>query len=114
MDSVTRMFRISFSTEQLPRAVNQVFLSDKLDDLGIPRPKIAFSVDEYTLKGLEQGRETAVAVLKLIPKIEIEDDAVAGSHAVAWNTAAHPMGTTSRPSRIVQDRRGADRRSVHF
>lgn len=93
-DSVTRMFRFSFSTEQLPRAANQVSLSDKLDDLGIPRPKIAFSVDDYTLRGLEKGRETAIAVLKQIPKIEIEDDTVGASHAVAWNTAAHPMGTT--------------------
>ncbi len=60
-------------------------------------------------KGLEKWWETAVAMMKLIPKIEIEDEAVVGSNVVVWNTAAHPMGTTrmgANPKTSVVDANG--------
>jgi choline dehydrogenase-like flavoprotein len=106
-DSVTRMFRISFSTEQLPRIENRVELSDKLDDLGVPRPQLSYAVDEYTLKGLEHGHETALKILDVIPGIEVDPDS--RKPPKGWNTAAHPMGTTrmgSDPATSVVDASG--------
>ena len=53
---VTRMFRISYSTEQLPYPDNRVELSDKKDGIGLRRPKITYTAPAWVRPdGLADG-----------------------------------------------------------
>ncbi len=50
-DIYTRQFRFGFLVEQSACADNRVTLSTHADDLGLPRPKIAYDLSEYTRRG---------------------------------------------------------------
>ena len=91
-DRLTRMMRISCSTEQLPLPENRVTLSDKKDELGLPRPQITYHVDDYSKKALENASAVARKILGAIsdPK-DIKPDKLAAPQD--FNTAAHAMGT---------------------
>ncbi|MFA7762263.1 GMC oxidoreductase [Streptomyces sp. NRRL S-448] len=93
-DRVTRMMRIGYSTEQLPDPANRVTLSDQRDALDVPRPKIAFKVDDYSKRALAYGHSVARRIWQ-----HMED--TAGARAVEplqptlkYNGAGHHMGTT--------------------
>ena len=91
---VTSMVRLSFSTEQLPRLFNKVERSGKLDELGVERPKISFSVesDDYVVQGLHHGRTVAEKLFEHVGRgIKIDRQPVGAPFN--WNTAAHIMGT---------------------
>ena len=93
---ITRMIRLSFSTEMLPTAANRVQVSPKLDDgLKLPRPLITFGVDEYSKGGLTAGFETSKAIFELMKatlSAEVKPP-VQPDRPLNWNTAAHIMGT---------------------
>ena len=92
---ITRMIRLSFSTEMLPSRDNRVQVSSKLDDaLKLPRPLITFGVDEYSKGGLTAGFEASKAIFKLMNADLAEAEApVQPDGTLKWNTAAHIMGT---------------------
>jgi len=92
-DRLTRMMRISVSTEQLPNPENRITLSaDKRDELGLPRPQVAYRVDDYSKKALENGYRVARTILEAISdKRDIKPDVLAAPQD--FNTAAHAMGT---------------------
>jgi choline dehydrogenase-like flavoprotein len=46
----TRLVRLSYSTEMLPKPENRVELATVRDSLGLPRPKLAFAIDDYSRK----------------------------------------------------------------
>jgi choline dehydrogenase-like flavoprotein len=102
-DHVSRMVRLSFSTEQLPDPSNRVELSTKLDDLGLARPQISFSVNSYVHDGLAYARTVAQRLFAAVGNgIEVEPVA----SGTSWNTAAHIMGTCrmgSNPGASVVD-----------
>jgi choline dehydrogenase-like flavoprotein len=50
-DIFTRQFRFGFLVEQSACADNRVTLSNLADDLGLPRPKIAYDLSDYTKRG---------------------------------------------------------------
>lgn len=96
---ITRMIRLSFSTEMLPGRDNRVELSPNPDlGLGLPRPLITFSPDPYCIGGLTDAYDTSIKLFGLmgVPDADIEKkpplDPVTGK-LVNWNTAAHIMGT---------------------
>ena len=95
-NKITRMIRISYSTEQLPRAYNRVTLSDHKDALGVPRPQITYQLDQYTQKALQNAYTVARGILdgmRLGGKpVEAIQPQIAGPPA-GFNTAAHAMGT---------------------
>jgi choline dehydrogenase-like flavoprotein len=92
---ITKMIRLSFSTEMLPSRGNRVQVSTKLDDaLKLPRPLITFGVDEYSKGGLTAGFETSLAIFQLMNATLAEAKApVQPDGTLNWNTAAHIMGT---------------------
>jgi choline dehydrogenase-like flavoprotein len=49
---ISRQFRIAFAVEQSPDANNRVTLSSATDALGLPRPKIAYNLSDYTKQGI--------------------------------------------------------------
>jgi choline dehydrogenase-like flavoprotein len=92
---ITRMIRLSFSTEMLPSAGNRVQVSAKVDDaLKLPRPLITFGVDEYSKGGLTAGFESSKAIFQLMNATLAEaKPPVQPDGTINWNTAAHIMGT---------------------
>lgn len=111
-DRIPKMVRLSFSTEMLPESANRVELSDRLDTLGIPRPKLTFDIGNYSTGGLREGFETATELFALMGAT-ISPSAkpleIGQTGRVNWNTAAHIMGTTimgDNPKDSVVDRWG--------
>ena len=96
---ITRMVRLSFSTEMLPEFNNQVDLSpDKKDVLDIPRPRFKFDIGAYVEAALRHGLEVSTALFRVMgatipppPLSRPLDNPTTGR--VNWNTAAHIMGT---------------------
>jgi glucose dehydrogenase len=86
---IPRMMRLGFSTEVLPNVNNRVTLSNKLDEYGLPRPKIRFEVDQYVYNALKKGHEITVSLLSQIPGIKITEP----DWKREYRTAAHVMGT---------------------
>jgi hypothetical protein len=89
VDKLTRIVRLSISTEQLPHGDNRIVLSDKVDDLGIPRPRIQYKVDDYTLKALDEGFRVSKEIFRAMD-VQLEHETFDRKD---WVTAAHPMGT---------------------
>ncbi|MFJ8625029.1 GMC family oxidoreductase [Kitasatospora sp. NPDC093550] len=92
-DKVTRMLRIGISTEQLPSPDNRVTLSDKTDALGIPHPKIAYKLDDYSKRALAYGHSVTRRMWQ-----HLEDTAGATridplQPTLKYNGAGHLMGT---------------------
>ncbi|HEV8693862.1 MAG TPA: GMC family oxidoreductase [Lysobacter sp.] len=107
-DRVTRMIRLSFSTEMLPREDNRVDLSPNPDPLGIPRPRFTFAPDDYCIGGLKAGVEAANALFALMGA-KVEKKELIENGKLNWNTAAHIMGTCimgSDPKRSVVNQWG--------
>jgi choline dehydrogenase-like flavoprotein len=91
-DRVTRMFRISYSTEQLPEPDNRVELSSKKDALGLPRPKISYHVrdGDYNRRGFRSAR---LAVEQIFKFLEAEETAIRYADDKGYSGAGHIMGT---------------------
>ncbi len=93
-DEITRMIRLSFSTEMLPSRDNRVQLSSKVDEaLKLPRPLITFGVDDYSKEGLTAGFEASKAIFALMNAELEEAIPPVQDGKLNWNTAAHIMGT---------------------
>jgi glucose dehydrogenase len=86
---IPTMMRLGFSTEVLPNPNNRVTLSNKLDDYGLPRPKIRFEVDQYVYNALKKAHEIIVDMLSQINGIKITER----EWKREYRTAAHLMGT---------------------
>jgi choline dehydrogenase-like flavoprotein len=101
---ISRQFRIAFAVEQSPDPNNQVTLSSATDALGLPRPKIAYNLSDYT----KQGIAAAFRLKKVIfEKLGAEDftrtgdDDPAGFNMevegktvrLTYGGAGHVMGT---------------------
>jgi glucose dehydrogenase len=62
-DLMTRQFRLVFLMDQAPDPENRITLHPTLKDgLGLPRPQIAYGLDEYTLNGFRAAREVSLAI----------------------------------------------------
>ena len=57
-----RQVRLAALIEQLPDANNRITLADEKDALGLPRPRITYSYDEY----VERGRAAALKLADLV------------------------------------------------
>ena len=111
-DQITRMVRLSFSTEMLAESSNQVDLSTNKDVLGIPRPRFAFNIGTYVEKALEHGLKVSTELFgvmgaEISPLAKPLHNQDTGR--MNWNTAAHIMGTCimgDDPKDSVVDRWG--------
>ena len=81
--------RLAFGSfhEQLPSAANRVTLSAQKDALGLPRPEIAYAVDDYVRRSAADTRAQFARIAGIFEGEEIEyDDSLF--------PANHIMGTT--------------------
>jgi choline dehydrogenase-like flavoprotein len=69
-DHFTRQCRIGFEIEQLPLAGNRVMLSDSVDALGLPRPRIQYSHSYYEQAGFRSAASLAERIFK---RLGVED-----------------------------------------
>ena len=88
-DRITRQFRVSYSTETLPNPNNRVTLSNDVDGLTIPRPKIHFEVDDYNKRAFEVGRQVIWTIFQSLKATEMKFS----SDPNAYSSANHIMGT---------------------
>lgn len=90
-DRFTRQCRIGFELEQLPDPNNRVTLSEHRDQLGIPRPRVRYSVSDYENRGF---RSALKFTKELFDRLKIEDHSreVVGDR-FEFMGAGHIMGT---------------------
>ena len=67
---VTRMFRISYSTEMLPNPANRVTLSNEKDVIGLPRPQLHMTVEDYSIKAFAHARGVISVVFNKLGAVE--------------------------------------------
>ena len=112
---LTRQVRIGFELEQLPDAQNSVTLSTYRDSLGLPRPKINYSVTGYEWAGFAAA---ARLTSELFSRLRVDDKSRnrGTSTAGEWEGgkyefegAGHIMGTCrmgTDPTNSVTDTAG--------
>ncbi|MET0395836.1 MAG: GMC family oxidoreductase [Longimicrobiaceae bacterium] len=88
-DRVSRQWRISYSTEQLPNPSNRVELSDQVDALGLRKAKLTVGLDAYNTDAFEVARRVMRTLFLAV------GDAEGGfaSDPNAYSGAGHIMGT---------------------
>ncbi|MGH9347609.1 MAG: GMC family oxidoreductase [Vicinamibacterales bacterium] len=104
-DRSSRELGLATMTEQLPDPANRIVPDHgRRDALGLPRPRITFHFDEYTRRGLAEGRRIHQQIFEALKSTEV-------SHDDEVKPAGHLIGTCrmgSDPKRSVVD---ADLRS---
>ena len=105
VDKLTQLIRFGFSTEQLPHRENCVGLSDNVDALGIPRPKINYQVHNYSQLALQKGYEVSQKLFTAMGATLAPESSAQTFDVNKWNTAGHIMGTcrmgTKRTNSVV-------------
>ncbi len=92
-DKITRLSRISFSTEMLPNEQNTVTLSDLKDELGLPKPKVNIELDNYNKDAFKFAYQLAKDIYtKLEWKVRQEDKLE--EYLYNYSGAGHIIGTT--------------------
>lgn len=96
-DHTNREFRLNSSAEMLGSKDNFVDLDpDKKDPLGLARPRVTFSYDDYTKAGLENAMKVNHQIMEAIGATEVRDDEPSVSQAIITSTAR--MGTDPKES----------------
>ncbi len=92
---VTHQLRIAYATEQLPNKKNRVRLADEKDGLGIPKPKIEFTVDEYSLEGMKMAQDVIKHIFRTVgaSETEWEFSNLTDAKNYFYSGSAHIMGT---------------------
>lgn len=90
---VTRLSRISFSTEMLPQEYNSVSLSNTKDELGLPKPKVSIKLDDYNKDALKFAYQLAKDIYSKLgwtvkPEEKLEE------YLYNYSGAGHIIGTT--------------------
>ena len=86
-DRIARQLRLASLVEQLPDPENRIVPDfDRPDGFGVPRPRIAYRIDDYTRQGMAEGRDVHGRVFQAM-------SATAVQHREHHEGAGHIMGT---------------------
>jgi choline dehydrogenase-like flavoprotein len=88
-DATQRQLRVSCSTECLPSPQNRVTLASQVDALGIPRPQLSFSIDDYTKGALRAAMQAMSEIFHAITATDVTLD----DNVNTYSGAGHIMGT---------------------
>lgn len=126
-ETVPRQFHLGFLYEQLPDPRNQVFVKDGyVDALGIPRPCIAYQVDDYVRKGMAASRElwsqlfTALGATDHTTRSESDpgyltyDGQAYAFIGAGHNVGTHCMGTDPTTSVVNSHQRSWDHDNLYL
>jgi choline dehydrogenase-like flavoprotein len=84
---VSRQFRFANLMEQLPDPANRITPAfDRLDALGIPRPRIHYRLDDFVQAGMAEARRVSEQIFQAMDAYLIE-------HGDEHQGAGHVMGT---------------------
>ena len=84
---VSRQFRFANLVEQMPNPENRIVPAfDKLDAIGIPRPRIHYQVDDFVRRGMAEARRISEQIFTTMGAYRIE-------HGEDFEGAGHVMGT---------------------
>ncbi len=86
---LSAQFRISYSTETLPGRDNKVTLSNDLDEMGIPKPKIAFRPSSYQTDSFAIAQRVIREMFQRLGALET----VFPPDPSAYSSANHIIGT---------------------
>jgi choline dehydrogenase-like flavoprotein len=100
-DQIGRHVRLNSSAETLGDADNRITLSDLVDSSGVPKPRVAFTVDDYTRAGLKVATETNQKVLELMGAKNVTSDTPYLSNAIIAGTTR--MGVDPATSVVRAD-----------
>ena len=96
-DQCARELAINSSVETLPMAHNRVQPDPELrDSSGMPRPRVSFTVDEYSLRAIEKARQRHNDITKALGCTDVVSDEPSVATAIIAGTAR--MGTDARQS----------------
>ena len=114
-ERTSREIRFGTLTEQLPDPANRIVPDEtKRDALGLPRPRIAYRLDDYTRAGLAEARRIHEAAFLRMQATEIHhntDDKFQGAGHVIGTSR---MGNDARTSVVNADLRSHDHpQSLH-
>ncbi len=86
---VSRHLRLNSSAEILPDPENRLTLSDEKDSAGLPKSRIAYSIDDYTRAGMDISLKMNREVMRLLGSTEenIVNNEVYLSNAIIGGTA---------------------------
>jgi choline dehydrogenase-like flavoprotein len=87
---LTRGLRVSCSVEVLPRSDNRVTLSETPDALGLHRPRLSFTMDEYTSASLDLFYDVCTTIYRALGAQRLAPPA---PESGKYNGAGHIMGT---------------------
>lgn len=86
-DFVSRQYRFACLIEQLPLPENRIVPEwNQVDSIGIPRPRLIYTLDPYTQAGLAEARSVAERVFRAMQSVYFK-------HGEDFFGAGHVMGT---------------------
>lgn len=100
-DRIARHVRLNSSAETLADPENRITLSDQMDSAGIPKPRIAFTVDDYTRAGMEVAKKVSTEALSRMGATDIQTNTPYLSNAIIGGTTR--MGTDPASSVVTPD-----------
>jgi hypothetical protein len=84
---VSRQFRFANLIEQMPDPENRIVPAfDQVDAIGIPRPRISYRLDDFTLRGMAEARRISDQIFTAMGCTDIQ-------HAEEFEGAGHVIGT---------------------
>ncbi|SAK92447.1 glucose-methanol-choline oxidoreductase [Caballeronia hypogeia] len=92
--------------EQLPSAANRVTLSAQKDALGLPRPEVTYSVDDYVRRAAAETRAQFERIAGIFEGAEVEHDESLGASSHIMGTAI--MGANPNDSVVDAECRAHD------
>jgi choline dehydrogenase-like flavoprotein len=96
-DLSTREINMAGMVEQLPLPENRIVPDfDRRDALGLPRPRIAYRIDDYSRKALDHVRRIAaeVGVALQVTEIHHGTDIVSSGHIIGTYRMGRDAGTS--------------------
>lgn len=82
-----RELTVATLTEQLPLPESRIVPDfDQRDALGLPRPRITFRIEEYTRRGLQEGRRVHDRIFAALRSTEVQ-------HRDGSTSSGHLIGT---------------------
>ncbi len=113
VDRTAREIRFGTLTEQLPDPANRIVPDDaKRDALGLPRPRIAYRLDAYTLAGLAEARRIHEETFVRMKATEIHHNPDAQFQGAGHVLGTTRMGKDARSSVVDGDLRAHDHRNL--
>ncbi|WP_336233666.1 GMC family oxidoreductase [Thalassospira sp. CH_XMU1458] len=100
-DQISRHLRLNSSAEVLANWNNRVELADEKDSSGIPRPKVTFTLDDYTKKGLANALEVNRKIFANLGVADMQTDKPYLSNAIIGGTTI--MGSDPKTSVVNAD-----------